>query len=81
MATQAQCQEGHAQPLHANRRLPGSLGAGGPPRLWKKPPMGLELLRDFQQEWLTLCCASSSLLENAMKGRPYFTIIGSKKKK
>lgn len=42
--------------------------------------LGLELLKDLQQEWLTLCCASSSLLENAMKEKPHFMIVVKKMK-
>lgn len=40
--------------------------------------LGLELLRDLQQEWLTLCFASNSLLENTMKGKPHFMIVVKK---
>lgn len=42
--------------------------------------LGLELLRDLQQEWLTLCFASSSLLENTVKGKPHFMIVVKKMK-
>lgn len=40
--------------------------------------LGLELLKDLQQEWLTLCFSSNSLLENTMKGKPHFMIVVKK---
>lgn len=75
--TQAQCQAEERLTQHG--MLPGSVEVRGEGSLGSgKNSLGLDLLRAFQQEWLILCCASRSPLENEMKERPHFIIIRKK---